>query len=56
MGVSAVLRNADDVHLERMPRMADFTVRATAMEDAFGWEPDPEPRCFRVPQSHLKRR
>jgi hypothetical protein len=38
-GVSAALRNADDVHLERKPRMADFAVRATAMEDAFGWEP-----------------
>jgi hypothetical protein len=38
-GVSASLRNADDVHLERKPRMADFAVRATAMEDAFGWEP-----------------
>jgi len=38
-GVSAALRNADHVHLERKPRMADFAVRATAMEDAFGWEP-----------------
>jgi hypothetical protein len=38
-GVSAALRNADEVHLERKPRMADFAVRATAMEDAFGWEP-----------------
>jgi hypothetical protein len=38
-GVSAALRNADDVHLERMPRMADFAVRATAMEGTFGWEP-----------------
>jgi hypothetical protein len=37
-GVSAALRNADDVHLERKPRMADFAVRATAMEGAFGWE------------------
>jgi hypothetical protein len=37
-GVSAALRNADDVHLERKPRMADFAVAATAMEDAFGWE------------------
>jgi hypothetical protein len=37
-GVSAALRNADHVHLERKPRMADFAVRATAMEDAFGWE------------------
>jgi hypothetical protein len=38
-GVSGALRNADDVHLERKPRMADFAVRATAMEGAFGWEP-----------------
>jgi hypothetical protein len=38
-GVSAALRNAEEVHLDRMPRMADFTVRATAMEGAFGWEP-----------------
>jgi hypothetical protein len=38
-GFSAALRNADHVHLERKPRMADFAVRATAMEDAFGWEP-----------------
>jgi hypothetical protein len=38
-GISAALRNADDVHLERKPRMADFAVAATAMEDAFGWEP-----------------
>jgi hypothetical protein len=38
-GVSAALRNADDVHLERKPRMADFAVAATAMEGAFGWEP-----------------
>jgi hypothetical protein len=39
LGVSGALRNADDVHLERKPRMADFAVRATAMEGAFGWEP-----------------
>jgi hypothetical protein len=38
-GVSAALRNAEAVHLERKPRMADFAVRATAMEGAFGWEP-----------------
>jgi hypothetical protein len=38
-GVSAALRNADDVHLDSMPRMADFAVRATAMQGAFGWEP-----------------
>jgi hypothetical protein len=38
-GVSGALRNADDVHLERKPRMADFAVRAAAMESAFGWEP-----------------
>ena len=38
-GVSAALRNAEEVHLDRMPRMADFAVRATAMEGAFGWEP-----------------
>jgi hypothetical protein len=37
-GISAALRNADEVHLERKPRMADFAVAATAMEDAFGWE------------------
>jgi hypothetical protein len=37
--VSAALRNAEAVHLERKPRMADFAVGATAMEDAFGWEP-----------------
>jgi hypothetical protein len=37
-GISAALRNADDVHLDRMPRMADFAVAATAIEDAFGWE------------------
>jgi hypothetical protein len=38
-GVSAALRNAEEVHLDRMPRMADFAVRGTAMEGAFGWEP-----------------
>jgi hypothetical protein len=37
-GVSAALRNADAVRLDRMPRMADFAVRATAMESYFGWE------------------
>jgi len=37
-GVSAALRNAEAVHLEKMPRMADFAVRATAMEAAFEWE------------------
>jgi hypothetical protein len=37
--VSAALRNAGDVWLERKPRMADFAVRATAMEEYFGWEP-----------------
>jgi len=36
-GASAALRNADDVYLERKPRMADFAVRATTMEAAFGW-------------------
>jgi hypothetical protein len=39
-GVSAALRNAEAVHLERKPRMADFAVGATAMEECFGWEPD----------------
>jgi hypothetical protein len=38
-GVSAALRNAEAVHLERKPRMADFAVGATAMETCFGWEP-----------------
>lgn len=38
-GVSSALRNADSVRLERKPRMADFAVRATAMEACFGWEP-----------------
>ena len=38
-GVSAALRNADQVRLEKKPRMADFAVRATAMEGAFGWGP-----------------
>ena len=38
-GISAALRNADEVHLERKPRMADFAVAATAMEGTFGWEP-----------------
>jgi hypothetical protein len=38
-GVSAALRNAETVRLERKPRMADFAVGATAMESAFGWEP-----------------
>jgi hypothetical protein len=37
-GVSAALRNTEAVHLEKRPRMADFAVRATAMEAAFGWE------------------
>lgn len=38
-GVSAALRDAESVRLERKPRMADFAVRATAMEACFGWEP-----------------
>src|SRR5918998_527290 len=38
-GVSAALRNAEHVRLEKKPRMADFAVRATAMQGAFGWEP-----------------
>jgi hypothetical protein len=38
--VSAALSNAEAVHLERKPRMADFAVGATAMEECFGWEPD----------------
>ena len=37
--MSAALRNAEAVHLERKPRMADFAVGATAMETCFGWEP-----------------
>lgn len=37
--MSAALRGAEDVRLERKPRMADFAVRATAMESYFGWEP-----------------
>ena len=37
--VSAALRGAEDVRLERKPRMADFAVRATAMEGYFGWGP-----------------
>jgi hypothetical protein len=45
-GVSAALRNSDEVHLERKPRMADFAVRATAMEAAFGWEPGSFERAY----------
>jgi hypothetical protein len=37
-GVSTALRNAEEVHLEKKPRMADFAVGATAMEECFGWE------------------
>jgi hypothetical protein len=37
-GVSAALRNSESVQLEKMPRMADFAVGATAMEGCFGWE------------------
>jgi hypothetical protein len=37
-GVSASLRNAGSVRLEKKPRMADFAVGATAMEGCFGWE------------------
>jgi hypothetical protein len=36
--VSAALCGAGDVRLERKPRMADFAVRATAMESYFGWQ------------------
>jgi hypothetical protein len=37
--VSTALRNRDRVHLDRMPRMADFAVWVTAAEPALGWEP-----------------
>src|SRR5215213_2467786 len=47
-GVSAALRNAEEVHLERKPRMADFAVRATAMEGAFGWEPSSFVEAYEV--------
>jgi hypothetical protein len=45
-GVSVALRNAESVRLERKPRMADFAVRATAMEAAFGWEPGSFERVY----------
>jgi hypothetical protein len=38
--VSMALRNRDRVHLDRMPRMADFAVWVTAAEPALGWKPD----------------
>ena len=36
--VSGALRNVGDVHLEELPRLADFAVWATAAEEALGWE------------------
>jgi hypothetical protein len=36
-GVSAALRNQASVQLERLPRMADFAVWATAAESGLGW-------------------
>lgn len=37
--VSGALGAVDDVRLERLPRMADFALWATAAEGALGWEP-----------------
>lgn len=37
-GVSAALRNIDNVHLNILPRMADFAKWVTAAENALPWE------------------
>jgi hypothetical protein len=37
--LSAAIRNADRVHIEEMPRMADFAKFMAAAEEGFGWEP-----------------
>jgi hypothetical protein len=36
--VSCAMRRVEHVHLEGIPRMADFAVWATAAEEALGWE------------------
>ena len=36
--VSAVLRNIGEVHLDELPRMADFAVWVSAAEEALPWE------------------
>ena len=38
-GISAALRNVDDVQLSNLPRMADFAKWITAAETGLGWEP-----------------
>ncbi len=37
--LAAGLRNLPHVRLERLPRMADFAIRITAVEKGLGWEP-----------------
>ena len=37
--VAGALERVPSLRLERMPRMADFALWATAAEDALGWEP-----------------
>jgi hypothetical protein len=41
--VSTALKRAEDVRIERLPRMADFATWVTAAEPAFGW---PEGACL----------
>ncbi|MBT6601370.1 MAG: hypothetical protein HOB32_06920, partial [Nitrospina sp.] len=39
-GVSAALKNIKSVHLESLPRMADFAKWVTAAEPGLGWDPE----------------
>jgi hypothetical protein len=37
-GVVSALRRENDIHLDRLPRMADFSVWVTAAEKGLGWK------------------
>lgn len=46
--VVAAQRNMDNVKLDRLPRMADFAIWATAAEEALGFEPGSFIRAYQV--------
>ena len=52
--VAGALRNASNVHISALPRMADFAIWSTAAEESLGWRPGTVVRAITNNQNETK--
>lgn len=52
--VAGALRNASNVHMSALPRMADFAIWSTAAEESLGWRPGTVARAITNNQKETK--